>query len=90
MFSPKAYVKTAAKVSSNISEIHVKSLAKVLANMFVFCFRHYSCTIAGFHMTSLKFKTKTSWILLSFLVLKQLKTNIYIDFHFDCTVRLNF
>ena len=75
----------AAKVSSNMSEIQVKSLTKVLANMFVFCFRHYSCTIAGFHMTSLKFKPKTSWILLSFLVLQQLKTNIYINFHFDCT-----
>ena len=84
MFPPEASVKAAAKVPSNMSEIQVKSLKKV------FCFRHYSCTIAGFHMTSLKFKTKTSWILLSFLVLQQLKTNIYINFHYDCTVRLNF
>ena len=85
MFPPEAKVKTAIKVSSNMSDIQVTSLAKVLANMFVFCFRHYSCTIDGFHMTSLKFMTKTSWILLSFLVLQQLKTNIYINFHFDCT-----
>ena len=86
----KACQRSGQRCRQNMSEIQVKSLTKVLANMFVFCFRHYSCTIAGFHMTSLKFKTKTSWILLSFLVLQQLKTNIYINFHFDCTVCLNF
>ena len=53
----------------------------------------YGCIIADLHFTSSKLKTKTSWILLSFFfdeVLEQLTNNIYTNFHFNCTVRLNF